>query len=94
MNRHLIDENHCLKKDFHNAEHCLKNLIANKKDIQHQIRLESKATNNLIQSNQDEAEGTMERARNILSKANQSKKEAERLKDEIETSHNNFLACR
>ena len=33
----------------------------------------------------------MERARNILSKANQSKKDAEMLKDEIESSKNSLL---
>ena len=33
MNQRLIDENHCLKKDFHKADHCLKTLLADKKDL-------------------------------------------------------------
>jgi hypothetical protein len=33
MNQCLIDENQRLKKDFHKAEHRLKTLLANKKDL-------------------------------------------------------------
>ncbi len=75
MNQHLIDENLRLKKDFHKANHRLKTLLADKKDLLRRLRLESKATNELIQSIQDEAQDTMERARDILSKANRSKKD-------------------
>ncbi len=35
MNQHLIDENLCLKKDFHKADHRLKTLLADKKDLLH-----------------------------------------------------------
>jgi len=45
----------------------------------------------LIQSIQDEAQDTMERACDILSEANRSKKDAEMLKDDIETSRNTLL---
>ena len=76
MNQRLIDENHRLKKDFHETHHRLKTLLADKKDLLRQLRLESKATNKLIQSIQDEAQDTMERAHDILSEANQSKKDA------------------
>jgi len=75
MNQCLVDENHPLKKDFHRTHHRLKTLLADKKDLLHRLRLESKATNKLIQSIQDEAQDTMERARDILSEANQSKKD-------------------
>jgi hypothetical protein len=91
MNQRLVDENHRLKKDFHKTHHCLKTLLAEKKDLLCRLRLESKATNKLIQSIQDEAQDTMERARDILSEANQSKKDAEMLKDDIETSRNTLL---
>ena len=73
MNQHLVHENHRLKKDFQNTHHRLKTLLADKKDLLRQLRLESKATNKLIQSIQDEAQDTMERARDILSEANRSK---------------------
>ena len=33
MNQHLLDENHCLKKDYHKTHHRLKTLLANKKDL-------------------------------------------------------------
>jgi hypothetical protein len=75
INQCLIDENLRLKKDFHKADHRLKTLLANKKDLLRRLRLESKATNELIQRIQDEAQDTMERARDILSKANRSKKD-------------------
>jgi len=75
MNQRLIDENHRLKKDFHETHHRLKTLLADKKDLLGQLRLESKAANKLIQSIQDEAQDTMERARDILSEANWSKKD-------------------
>ena len=76
MNQHLVDENHRLKKDFQNTHHRLKTLLADKKDLLRQLRLESNATNKLIQSIQDEAQDTMECACDILSKANQSKNDA------------------
>jgi hypothetical protein len=94
MNRCLIDENHCLKQDFHKAKHCLKTLLADKKDLLHRLQHESKATNKLIESIQEEAQDTMKRARDVLSEANQSKNEAEILKDEIETSRNALLGER
>ena len=94
MNQRLIDDNHRLKNDFHKADHRLKTLLANKKDLLHQLRLESKATNKLIKSIQDEAHDTMERSRDILSEANRSKKDAEILKDDIETSRNTLLGVR
>ena len=94
MNQRLIDDNHRLKNDFHKADHRLKTLLANKKDLLHQLRLESKATNKLIESIQDEAHDTMERSQNILSEANCSKKDAEILKDDIETSRNTLLGVR
>ena len=75
MNQRLVDENHRLKKDFHKTHHRLKTLLADKKDLLRRLWLESKATNKLIQSIQDEAQDTMERACDILSKANQSKKD-------------------
>ena len=82
MNQRLIDENHRLKKDFQKTHHRLKTLLADKKDLLRRLRLESKATNKLIQSIQDEAQDTMERARDILSEANRSKNDAiERAKD-------------
>ena len=69
-------------KDFQKTHHRLKTLLADKKDLLRQLRLESKATNKLIQSIQDEAQDTMERARDILSEANRSKNDAiERAKD-------------
>ena len=56
--------------------------IADKKDLLRRLRLESKATTKLIQSIQDEAQDTMERARDILSEANRSKKDGiERARD-------------
>jgi len=76
MNQRLVDENHCLKKDFQKTHHRLKTLLADKKDLLRRLQLESKATNKLIQSIQDEAQDTMERARDILSKANRSKNDA------------------
>jgi ParB-like chromosome segregation protein Spo0J len=76
MNQRLVDENHRLKKDFQKTHHRLKTLLADKKDLLRRLRLESKATNKLIQSIQDEAQDTMERARDILSKANRSKNDA------------------
>jgi hypothetical protein len=91
MNQCLIDENHYLKNDFHKADHRLKTLLSDKKDLLRRLQLESKATNKLIESIQDEAQDTMERASNILSDANRSKKDAEILKDEIETSQNILL---
>ena len=95
MNQHLIDENHRLKNDFHNkANHRLKTLLANKKDLLHRLGLESKATTKLIKSIQDEAHDTMESTRDILSEANRSKKDAEILKDDIETSPNTLLGVR
>jgi hypothetical protein len=75
MNQHLIDKNLRLKKDFHKADHLLKTLLADKKDLLRRLRLESKTTNKLIQSIQDEAQDTMECARDILSTANRSKKD-------------------
>ena len=69
MNQHLIDENLCLKKDFHKANHCLKTLLADKKDLLHRLRLESKVTNKLIESIHDETKDVMKRAQNILTKA-------------------------
>jgi hypothetical protein len=94
MNQHLIDENLCLKKDFHKADHRLKTLLADKKDLLRRLRLESNATNELIQSIQDEAQDTMERARDILSKANRSKKDEIQLKDEIDKSRSELLGVR
>ena len=94
MNQHLIDENLCLKKDFHKADHRLKTLLADKKDLLRRLRLESKANNELIQSIQDEAQDTMERARDILSKANRSKKDEIQLKDEIDKSRSELLGVR
>ena len=94
MNQRLIDETHRLKNDFHKANHRLKTLLANKKNLLHRLRLESKATNKLIKSIQDEAHDTMERACDILSEANHSKKDAEILKDDIETSQNTLLGVR
>jgi hypothetical protein len=48
----------------------------------------------LIKSIQDEAHDTMESTRDILSEANRSKKDAEILKDDIETSRNTLLGVR
>ena len=76
MNQRFVDENHHLKKNFRKTHHHLKTLLADKKDLLRQLRLESKATNKLIQSIQDDAQDTMERARDILSEANRSKKDA------------------
>ena len=83
MNQCLIGENHYLKNDFHKADHRLKTLLSDKKDLLRQLQLESKATNKLIESIQDEAQDTMEHASDILSDANHSKKDAEILNDEI-----------
>ena len=54
MNQFLIDENLRLKKDFHKANHRLKTLLADKKDLLRRLRLESKATNKSIESIHDE----------------------------------------
>ena len=94
MNQCLIDENHYLKNDFHKADHRLKTLLSDKKNLLRRLQLESKATNKLIESIQDEAHDTMERARDILSEANRSKKDAEILKDDIEMSQNTLLGVR
>ena len=96
MNQRLVDENHHLKKDFQKTHHRLKTLLADKKDLLRRLRLESKATNKLIQSIQDEAQDTMERACDILSKANRSKNNAiERANDILseanQSKHNTEL---
>jgi hypothetical protein len=91
MNQPLFDANHHLKKGFHKAEHCLKTLFAYKKDMLRRLQLESKTSNNVIESIQEKAQDMMKRARDILSEANQSKNEAELLKDEIEMSQNALL---
>jgi hypothetical protein len=77
MNQHLIDENLHLKKDFHKADHRLKTLLADKKDLLRRLRLESKATNKLIESIHDETKDVMKRAQDILTKAAKQKKETE-----------------
>ena len=88
MNQCLLDENLRLKKDFHKANHRLKTLLADKKDLQRRLRLESKTSNNLIESIQAEANDMMKRARDIFSHANRSKKETKLLKDEIDKCRN------
>jgi len=94
INQCLLDENLCLKKDFHKAKHCLKTLLADKKDLQRRLWLESKTSNNLIESIQAEANDMMKRARDIFSYANRSKNETELLKDEIDKSRKELLGVR
>jgi hypothetical protein len=77
MNQHLIDENLRHKKDFHKADHRLKTLLADKKDLLRRLRHESKATNKLIESIHDETKDVMKRAQYILTKAARQKKETE-----------------
>jgi len=81
MNQHLIDENLRLKKDFHKADHRLKTLLADKNDFLRRLRLESKATNKLIESIHDETKDVMKRAQDILTKAARQKKETEFMVD-------------
>jgi hypothetical protein len=94
INQCLLDENLRLKKDFHKAKHRLKTLLANKKDLQRRLWLESKTSNNLIESIQAEANDMMKRARDIFSYANRSKNETELLNDEIDKSRKELLGVR
>ena len=48
-NQRLLEENLRLKKDFHKANHRLKTLLADKRDLLRRLRLESKTSNNLIE---------------------------------------------
>ena len=91
MNQRLIDENHRLKKDFHKANHRLKSLLADKKDLLRRLRMESKTSNRLIESIQLEANDMMKRSRDIFADANRCKIETELLNDEIETSQDVLL---
>jgi len=77
MNQRLLDENLRLKKDFHKANHRLKSLLADKKDLLHCLRMESKTSNRLIESIQLEANDMMKRARDIFADANRCKIETE-----------------
>jgi hypothetical protein len=94
MNQRLLEENLCLKKDFHKAKHCLKTLLEDKNDLLRCLRLESKTSNNLIESIQAEANNMMKRARDIFSEANQSMNATELLKDEIDNSRNELMGVR
>ena len=91
MNQCLLDENLCLKKDFHKANHRLKSLLADKKDLLRRLRMESKTSNRLIESIQLEANDMMKRSRYIFADANRCKIETELLNDEIETSQDVLL---
>ena len=91
MNQCLLDENLCLKKDFHKANHRLKSLLADKKDLLRCLRMESKTSNRLIESIQLEANDMMKRSRDIFADANRCKIETELLNDEIETSQDVLL---
>jgi hypothetical protein len=88
INQRLLDENLRLKRDFHKATHRLKTLLEDKNDLQRRLRLESKTSNNLIESIQAEANDVMKRARDIFSHANRIKKETELLNDEIDKNRN------
>jgi hypothetical protein len=65
-------------------------LLVNKKDLLRCLRLESKTSNNLIESIQEEAKDMMKRARDILSEANRRTNESDLLKDDIEISRMHF----
>jgi hypothetical protein len=91
MNQRLLEENLCLKKDFHKAKHRLKTLLADKNDLLRRLRLELKTSNNLIESIQAEANNMMKRARDIFFEANRSMNATELLKDEIDNSRNELM---
>ncbi len=76
MCEQLPSKNRKLKKLNNTAEKCLKRLLTEQKDLHCCLRLESTASNKFIASIFDEANALMNNAKEILSAAKQTKREA------------------